>query len=285
MLTIMPAGAVRAGNVVTITTNGAHGLQTGSIVQVGSVTDSSFNGTQTVISVPSATTFTYNQAGANATSGNGVVSLLIQGDWATDAVLLPFANKAYRKVQKRMLQAGSKTMTNDVVLTPAMPVGMQILSDTSNPQLPSDFLAPRQLFERITGQQFFCPPMCQVDALPNCPQYTYNRVFSWVNDTIQFIGATSALDLRIRYFVGFPNLSDGTSQIQIRGGLDPVASQTAFLASNSRAPGSGNNFAAMFEEDIKELLNMQAHSRQYLPGRRRPANSARGFRFGYGGTV
>ena len=49
-------GAVRAANVVTITTTSAHGLSTGQSVTISGVTDSSFNGTFTIATVPSTTT-------------------------------------------------------------------------------------------------------------------------------------------------------------------------------------------------------------------------------------
>ena len=67
-------GAVRAANVVTITTTSPHGLGTGQSVTIAGVSDSSFNGTFTIASVPSTTTFTYAQTGSNATSGGGTVS-------------------------------------------------------------------------------------------------------------------------------------------------------------------------------------------------------------------
>jgi hypothetical protein len=277
---------VRAGNLVTITTNQPHGLQIGNIVQIGFVSDSSFNGTQTVSVVPSATTFQYAQTAANASSANGTVSILIQGDWATDAVLLPYANKAYRKVQMRLSQGGSKTMTNDIILTPSFPAGATQLSDTSNPQLPADFLAPREVFERIAGQPYFGRPMRPVDALPSGPQQALNGVYSWFNETLNFVGALNALDIRLRYFSGFPRITDGTSQILIRDGIDAMASYTALLASSARnGPAVAAYFAQIFEQDMQELKNTQAHSRQYLPGRRRPNNSRRGCGGGWGSTV
>ena len=67
-------GAVRAANIVTITTTSPHGLGTGQSVTIAGVSDSSFNGTFTIASVPSTTTFTYAQTGSNATSGGGTVS-------------------------------------------------------------------------------------------------------------------------------------------------------------------------------------------------------------------
>ena len=71
-------GAVRSNGTVTIVTNGGNGsitaLTTGESVVVAGVDDASFNGTFTVASATGAS-FTYTQAGSNATSGNGTVSV------------------------------------------------------------------------------------------------------------------------------------------------------------------------------------------------------------------
>jgi len=72
--TIAASGAVRAANVVTITTTSPHGLSAGQTVTISGVSDSSFNGTFVIATVPSATTFTYGQAASDATSGAGTVS-------------------------------------------------------------------------------------------------------------------------------------------------------------------------------------------------------------------
>lgn len=271
---ITATGAVRFGNLVTITTSMIHGLTINNIVQIASVSDTSFNGTQTVFSTPTTTTFTYNQTGANASSGNGVVSLLVQGDVWSDVVLVPIVNKAYRKVQRRLEEAGSKTTTGETIL--AMAVGITSLNDSSSPQLPSDFLAPRELMERITGSGSNFSQMSPVDRLPSISQTGFNRVFTWYDESIAFLGATNALDVRLRYIKGLPAISDASSAIAIRGGVDAVATQTAFLAATSRGSPSSSVFAAEFERDMKELLNLQAHARSYLPARRRPYNFRRG---------
>lgn len=66
-------GAVRNNNVTTITTTAAHGFSAGNTVNISGVTDTSFLGTFVIASVPSATTFTFNQIGSNASSGGGTV--------------------------------------------------------------------------------------------------------------------------------------------------------------------------------------------------------------------
>jgi DNA-binding beta-propeller fold protein YncE len=66
-------GAVRLANVVTITTTAAHGFAVGQTVTVSGVTDSTFFGSFAIVSVPTATTFTYAQTAADASSGGGTV--------------------------------------------------------------------------------------------------------------------------------------------------------------------------------------------------------------------
>jgi hypothetical protein len=269
--TITPTGAVRVSNQVTLTTPVAHGLQIGNIINVLNVNDASFGGTFTILTVPTSTTLTYAQFVTNANSGNGTIALVVQGDWATDTVLLPFVNKAYRKVQARLLQAGSKTSTGEVTFT--LPAGATTLDDSTSPQLPIDFLAPRVLRERITGNPFFGPDMTPVDILPDRPQLPYNYVYAQGDNGIFFVGALNDTDVLLRYFKGtlYP-LTDLTSSILIRGGLDVVADWAAFLAANSRGQQNASIFSGLFNEDMKELLTMQAHSRQYKVGRRMAYN-------------
>ena len=55
-------------NVVTITTGVAHGLGTGQVVTVAAVTNTGVNGTYTIASTPTTTTFTYSLTASNITS-------------------------------------------------------------------------------------------------------------------------------------------------------------------------------------------------------------------------
>jgi hypothetical protein len=68
-------GANRAGNVVTITTTTPHQIFAGQSATISGVSNTSFNGTFTVVSVLSPTTFTYKQTAANAVSGGGSVTV------------------------------------------------------------------------------------------------------------------------------------------------------------------------------------------------------------------
>src|SRR5208337_4921218 len=70
-----PNGATQNGYLVTITTSAAHGLSTGQSVTVAGVGVAGYNGTFAVVSVPSATQFTYIAGAAGlASSGGGTAA-------------------------------------------------------------------------------------------------------------------------------------------------------------------------------------------------------------------
>lgn len=97
----------RASNVVTVTTTKAHGYVNGRSVTIAGVSTSSFNGTFTITSVPSTTTFTYAQtasdAGPVANSGTVRLTNVPQGNRAVFVtperhVVLLGANGVARRV-------------------------------------------------------------------------------------------------------------------------------------------------------------------------------------------
>jgi LysM repeat protein len=88
MWAIASSGAVRASGTATITTTTTHDLDVGDAVTIAGVSDSSFDGTFQVASVPTGTTFTYQQAGqGDSTSGSGSVTAGESAGGA-DAILL-----------------------------------------------------------------------------------------------------------------------------------------------------------------------------------------------------
>ena len=106
-------GANRSGNVVTITTAAPHQIFAGQSATISGVADTTFNGTFTVASVPSPTTFTYQQTAANAVSGGGSVSVP-----ATAAQLITFPALGTGETRSALLTATTKTnLTNGTVIS------------------------------------------------------------------------------------------------------------------------------------------------------------------------
>src|ERR1700682_4689338 len=82
-----------------------------------------------------------------------------QGNLFTDAVLLPYANSAYRKTQRALGNAGAGGFIQDDVLlvVPAVTqadTSLQVsITDATAPpnQLPTDLLVPVKIWERASG--------------------------------------------------------------------------------------------------------------------------------------
>jgi len=82
-----------------------------------------------------------------------------QGNLFTDAVLLPYANSAYRKTQRALSNAGAGGFIQDDVLLIVTAVAqvdtsLQVsITDATAPpnQLPTDLLVPVKLWERANG--------------------------------------------------------------------------------------------------------------------------------------
>ncbi len=93
------ASAVRANDLVTITTATAHRLRKGNTVTIAGVDDASFGGEFSIASVPSPTTFTYAQSAPDTASASGTArgatyGRAVLGGAFYDATLFP---PAYRQ--------------------------------------------------------------------------------------------------------------------------------------------------------------------------------------------
>src|SRR5262249_54360525 len=74
-VTVSPAlGLTESGNTVTVTTNLPHGFVVGAKVTISGASNPGYNGTFTILSAPTATTFTlFNPNSGLAASGGGTV--------------------------------------------------------------------------------------------------------------------------------------------------------------------------------------------------------------------
>lgn len=89
-LTITISNVALTSNVATITTKGKHGLSVGDSVVVTAVTATTVNGTVTVASVPSATTFTYAKTASDVSSAADTGTVVRDTGTASPKAVIPF---------------------------------------------------------------------------------------------------------------------------------------------------------------------------------------------------
>lgn len=192
----------------------------------------------------------------------------------SDAVLMPFLNSAYRALQRQLAESGVSVLIAqaDLDLPVTNGVTPTSLSDVSTPQLPTDLLAPHQLWEQATGSSDIFAPMEKITGgLPNFQPSACLRMWEWRTDTIQFLGATQEITVRLRYEKSLPAIVLGTDPIQIRSSLDPLAYAVAGMAARSRgAQALAADMFALAESGAEALIERYVRPEQFKARRRKP---------------
>lgn len=192
----------------------------------------------------------------------------------SDAVLMPFLNSAYRALQRQLAESGVSVLIAQADLDLPMTNGITptSLTDVSTPQLPTDLLVPHQLWEQATGSSDVFTPMEKITGgLPNFQPGAYLRMWEWRTDTIQLIGATQEITVRLRYEKSLPAIVLGTDPIQIRSSLDPLAYAVAGMAARSRgAQALAADMFALAESGAEALIERYVRPEQFKARRRKP---------------
>jgi hypothetical protein len=140
-----------------------------------------------------------------------------QGNLFTDAVLLPYANSAYRKLQRAIGNAGGGGFIQDdallvVTAVPQTDTSLQVaITDATAPpnQLPTDLLVPVKVWERPNGSTddfLEMVDLSQHGGLPSRVQDVTLSVWEWRADGIYFLGATQDTQIRLRYLKAYPRI-------------------------------------------------------------------------------
>jgi len=192
----------------------------------------------------------------------------------SDAVLFPFLNSAYRALQRDLAEEGVSVLVSQQDLDLPLTNGVTVteVSDVSSPQLPTDLLAPHQLWEQAAGSSDIFIPMEKITSgLPNFQPCSYLRMWEWREDTIQLIGATQEITLRVRYEKSLPALVQGTDPVQIRSSIDPLAYSVAALAARSRgAQALAMDMMGAAQMSTNNLIERYVRPEQFKGRRRKP---------------
>jgi len=237
--------------------------------------------------MPVVGTTAYNTAGQITAL---VRSLLndAAGNLFSDAVLLPYANSAYRKVQRALANIQSGTLLTDNVLL-VVPAVAQVdasaqvsITDATAPpnQLPTDLLVPAKLWERASGSSDDFIEMTDLtdhDGLPSEPQGQTLRYWEWRADGLYFLGATQDTQIRLRYQKSFPDLTDATSPVLIRNAQEAIAYAAAAMAGAARGAPQAERWDVAATDALEDLIVRAAEREQQTGRRRRPISSRTGF--------
>jgi hypothetical protein len=193
----------------------------------------------------------------------------------TDTVLVPLVNAAYRKVQRRFAENGITVFTSEIA-TLTLPANSIQITDSSTPQLPTDLIAPRELWEKPAGSTEKFRSLRQVSPLPDVNVGTFLSWWEWRDGMLNFVGGNRDIVIRLRYEKALSDLAASTDNILIRRAVDPIAYYGAALAAASRGAPEAGTFQALADQALGELLNInirlpgQSKMRRRKPYRGRP---------------
>src|SRR5580700_12071934 len=225
--------------------------------------------------------------GSTAYNTAGQVTSLVRsllndaaGNLFTDTVLIPYANSAYRKVQRALANVGSSSFLNDDVLlvvpaVAAADASLQVsITDATAPpnQLPTDLLVPLKLWERPSGSTDDFLEMLDLTAhggLPSLPQDASLVYWEWRADGLYFLGATQDTQIRLRYEKALPDLTDATSPVLVRNAQEAIAFFTAAMASAARGAPQAARWDEAGADALEDLLIRATQREQHTSRRRR----------------
>jgi hypothetical protein len=233
--------------------------------------------------------------GSSAYNTAGQITALVrsllndaQGNLFTDAVLLPYANSAYRKVQRALGNGGAGGFLQDDVLL-VVPAVSQVdpslqvsITDATAPpnQLPTDLLLPQKIWERANGSSDDFVEMVdlsQHDGLPSRAQGLTLSVWEWRADGLYFLGATQDTQIRLRYLKAYPDLTDATSPVLVRNAQEAIAYATAALAAWARGSPLAEKWDDAAADAIEDLVSAAVRREQQSARRRRPFSARSGY--------
>ncbi|MGB2672454.1 MAG: hypothetical protein WAO11_17205 [Candidatus Acidiferrum sp.] len=233
--------------------------------------------------------------GSSAYNSAGQITSLVrsllndaQGNLFTDTVLLPYANSAYRKVQRALGNAGGGGFIQDDVLLVVTAVteidtSLQVsITDATAPpnQLPTDLLVPLKIWERPNGSTDDFLEMVDVSqhgGLPSRVQDVTLSIWEWRADGIYFVGATQDTQIRLRYSKAYPDFTDSTSPVLIRNSQEAIAYATAALAGWARGSPLAEKWDDAAADAIEDLVSAAVRREQQSSRRRRPFSSRNGY--------
>jgi hypothetical protein len=206
------------------------------------------------------------------------------GNTFTDQLLLPFAQMAYRRINKSLGNIKSATYIQDNVLLivsaiAAVDASAQVsITDATPPpnQLPVDLLVPLKVSERASGSTDDFQEMTDMTdegGLPSQPQSTQLMYWEWRMDGIYFIGATQDTQIRLRYQAIPADVTSPLASVLLRDGQNTMALLTAAMAGLSRGSPLAANYKTQGDDALESMKDTVVHQMQNQTRRRRPYSS------------
>ena len=186
---------------------------------------------------------------------------------------LPYFNMAQGELAE-LMELNNVPATNKRSTSITVAPSVTIIDFTTTPALPSDLVEIQQISERQNGTTVDYIPMTRREFLPPFVNQLSSLLWwAWLDQQIQFIGATLEVQLMLDYIATkLPAATTTTSPITLINASSFLQYRTAglcaeFIGENPERAASLNNFATMAAD---RFLGIDTKGRQAISTRRRP---------------
>ena len=192
----------------------------------------------------------------------------------TDELLFPCLKSAYQTIKDDLVKNSSETI-KEVVEPLDVTAGSQGFDVP-----PPDLIYPIQLMERPKGSTNSYTPMSERAWEANKKPGAFLGGWTWREDAIKFLGATSDVEVMLRYLKDMVDLTSVADTIYIAGAISYLSWRVAAIA--AATIGEDYDRAKYLEAEAEKakytFLGTSAKSKQGLPGRRKRYRAVGGFR-------
>ena len=242
------------------------------------------------------------QPGATGTPGEGQI---FTNNPAISPFTQPFLNSSIRELYRELRNVGDPVLIKDNIIITGLPVVNSPTEGLGNPdptvqtylstsgyfdgvqlwpnfQLPGDLLYPVQLWERATGTVDNFQPMQQVQGgLPGQQQSTVLGKWEFRNGNLNFEGATTSRDVRIRYYCSLPQffsqtLDFSSTYVPVPDCTDAVAYMTAVKYARMLGSPGLADLLAESKNQMFQLKNATTRRAQGIDYHRQPFGNSSG---------
>lgn len=187
--------------------------------------------------------------------------------------LLPFINSAQRQLVGELVSAGVERVHVRAQTPLTIPAATLVISATSSPPFPSDFIEPDQLYERPQGG--LVSDYVRMEGpreLPDIAQGSILGYWDWQGGKINLVGATTIREVRMDYWASLVSFASPTDTVLILESTEALAAITcrdvALAVENLSAAQA---FSLQAQVEIDKIVNREVKIEQDVADRRLPS--------------
>lgn len=194
----------------------------------------------------------------------------------TYAVQLAYLNAALNELQE-IFELNNVPVTNNVSAVIPIAVGITGIGGVSQPSLPTGLIDIQALKERQTSSNDRFIDMTRVEFLPDIPITSQLIYWTWQNQLIKFLGATTALDVQLEYIQSlFTTVTGAATNIPTINSTSFLSYRTAALCAEFVGENKtrSDDLNVMAQLAMDRALGISSKGRQSIFTRRRPFMSS-----------